>query len=187
LKYAVAALGLGLSFGLPAHVAVSQAAPPDGIFAPNAFIRIAPDDTVAVLARRGECAVSDVLLTTIVAQELRAHWSQIRIEPDIANRLMDPPSDERGASNGNGCGPSWDHQYHRAAAMARMMLVAGAAAKWDVPVSEVSVRCGVVRHSRSGLKSTFGPLAPVAAVMPPPAQVVHADRRQICGRPSVQQ
>lgn len=181
----LAAIAVTFSFCLSAHWVLAQAAPPDGNFAPNPFIRIAPNNVVAVIAKRGECAGADTMLTTIVAQELGAHWSQIRIEPRTASMHRDLLTGKPEASDGIGCGNSWD-QHRRGAAMARMMLVAGAAAKWDVPASEISVRCGVVRHEASGLETTFGPLAPVAAVMPVPTEVEFADRREVCGRPRVQ-
>ena len=53
----------------------------DTRFAPNAFVRIAPDDTVTIIAKHIELGQgSHTGLATIVAEELDADWSQVRVE-----------------------------------------------------------------------------------------------------------
>ena len=55
-------------------------------FAPNAFVRIAPDDTVTVLCKHTEMGQGPYTgLTTIVAEELDADWSQMRAAASPAN------------------------------------------------------------------------------------------------------
>jgi CO/xanthine dehydrogenase Mo-binding subunit len=78
--------GLALGFHLPQ--ALAQAGPgkavsaePAGAFAPNAFIRIAPDNTVTVIVKHVEMGQGTYTgLPTLVAEELDADWSQIRAE-----------------------------------------------------------------------------------------------------------
>lgn len=185
----IAALGLGLfvALSLPGHWALAQSAPPDGTFVPNSLIRIAHDNIVTVVAPARCRAHGESTLATMVAAELHADPTQIRLETDPGDTSKSKPAPLEGSAtvHGQGCRRSWD-EYRRTAAMARVMLVAGAAAKWDVAASEISIRCGVVRHEASGLETTFGPLAPVAAVMPAPTEVVFADRRDECIRPPVQ-
>jgi len=183
---AIAALGLVVALSLPGHWALAQSAPSGGTFAPNGLIRIAHDNIVTVIASPRCRAQVESTLATMVAAELHADATQIRVETDPSDTNKSKPAPEGSATvNGHECRQSWD-EYRRAAAMARMMLVAGAAAKWDVAASEISIRCGVVRHEASGLETTFGPLAPVAAVMPTPTEVAFADRRDECVRPPVQ-
>src|SRR5680860_714883 len=55
-------------------------------FAPNAFVRIAPDNTVTVLVKHIEFGQGPYTgLATLVAEELDADWSQMRAEAAPAN------------------------------------------------------------------------------------------------------
>ena len=50
-------------------------------FAPNAFIRVGTDSTVTVIAKHIEMGQGPYTgLTTIVAEEIDADWSQMRVE-----------------------------------------------------------------------------------------------------------
>ena len=63
--------------GQSAAEAVSTAAP----IVPNAFVRIAPDDTVTILSKHLEMGQGPWTgLATLVAEELDADWAQIRVE-----------------------------------------------------------------------------------------------------------
>src|SRR5580704_9671482 len=71
------ALIIGTHLPLPGAGALAADAPP----APNAFIRIAPDNTVTVIIKhldKGQGVTTG--LTTIVAEELDANWGQMRAE-----------------------------------------------------------------------------------------------------------
>ena len=59
----------------------------------------------------------------------------------------------------------------QAGAMAREMLIAGAAARWNVPPSECAAAMSVITHQPSGRTLTFGAVAEAAAKVPPPADV----------------
>jgi len=59
-----------------------------------------------------------------------------------------------------------------AGASARAMLVAAAAAQWQVPAAEVQVKQGVLSHAASGKSARFGALAAKAAQQPLPDAVV---------------
>src|SRR6185437_4208395 len=62
-----------------------------------------------------------------------------------------------------------------AGATARAMLVAAAAAEWNVPPASVSVERGVVRHAASNRQATFGDLAVKAASQAAPDKVALKD------------
>jgi isoquinoline 1-oxidoreductase subunit beta len=110
-------------------------------------------------------------LPTLVAEELDADWSQVRVEAAPAdaakyNNLLWGPAQGTGGSTA--LANSWQ-QLRQAGATARAMLVAAAAEKWQVPVSEVRVSKGVV--STKNHKATFGQLAADAAKQKVPADV----------------
>ena len=69
-----------------AHGGRSRADAQGTQFAPNAFVRIAPDDTVSIVCKHIEMGQGPYTgLTTIVAEELDADWSQMRAVPAPAN------------------------------------------------------------------------------------------------------
>ena len=79
---AAAATAAGLTIGFHWSGPLSRAladTPKD--FAPNAFLRIAPDNSVTVIAKHLEMGQGAYTgLATVVAEELDADWAQIRVE-----------------------------------------------------------------------------------------------------------
>jgi isoquinoline 1-oxidoreductase beta subunit len=69
---------------------------------------------------------------------------------------------------------SW-MQLRNAGATARAMLVAAAAAEWNVPPASLTIERGVVRHAPSNRQATFGDLAAKAASQPAPDKVALKD------------
>jgi len=142
-----------------------------GAFVPNAFIRIHPDNSVAVVIKHLEMGQGTYTgLATLVAEELDADWNQIVAESAPAdasrynNLLMGPT---QGTGGSTAIANSFE-QMRRAGAVARAMLVAAAAEEWDVPASEITVQNGVVSHRGSGRRATFGELSALAAGQPVP-------------------
>ena len=140
---------------------------------PNAFVRIAPDDTVTVIVKHLDMGQGNTTgLATIVADELDADWAQMRTEfapanaELYANLAMGPV---QGTGGSTAIANSWD-QLRRAGAAAREMLVAAAAFAWRAPVAEIAVAKGVVSHAPSGRRATFGELATSASTLPVPQE-----------------
>lgn len=65
-----------------------------------------------------------------------------------------------------------------AGAAAREMLMETAAARWDVPVEELTTELSHVRHNASGRSFSYGELAAQAAVLEPPENPRLKDRSQ---------
>src|SRR5271157_3355582 len=147
------ALVIGCAFGegAPAEEAANgnkAGAGPKASPMPDAFIRIAPDDSVTVLIKhldKGQGVTTG--LTTIVAEELDADWGQMRAEfaPADVTLYKNLAFGIQGTGGSTSIANSW-MQLRLAAAAAREMLVAAAAAQWNVPASEITVQAGVVEH-----------------------------------------
>jgi isoquinoline 1-oxidoreductase beta subunit len=177
-----AAAGLVIAFHLPraalAQSGAAQVFRPDGAaaasFAPNAFLRIAADNTVTVISKHLEMGQGPYTgLTTIVAEELDADWAQMRAESapsnaQIYNNLLFGPVQGTGGSTA--IANSYE-QLRKAGAAARAMLVKAASGAWDVPASEITVDRGVIRHAGSGRQGRFGEFAEAAGKLTPPADV----------------
>ncbi len=145
-----------------------------GPLEPNAFVRIDLDGTVTVLAKHLEMGQGSYTgLATLLAEELDADWDKVRVEGAPAdvkryNNLAFGPMQGTGGSTA--MANSWE-QMRNAGATAKAMLVAAAAQRWSVPVSEISVDKGVVSHAGSGRSAGFGDLVEAAASLPVPEQV----------------
>jgi len=176
---AAGSAGLVIGLYLPARGAAQPAA--QKTFAPNAFVRIAPDNSVTVIAKHLEMGQgTHTGLATILAEELDAEWGQVRVEAAPAdatryNNLAWGPVQGTGGSSA--MANSWE-QLRKAGATARAMLVSAAAAEWNVPEGEITVVRGVVSHAKSNRRATFGELANRASTLTPPANVTLKDPSQ---------
>jgi isoquinoline 1-oxidoreductase beta subunit len=116
-------------------------------------------------------------LATIVAEELDADWAQIRVEsaPADASKYANLAFGTiQGTGGSSAMANSW-MQLRNAGATARAMLVAAAAAEWNVPPASLTIERGVVRHAPSNRQATFGDLAAKAASQPAPDKVALKD------------
>ncbi|HEU4587839.1 MAG TPA: xanthine dehydrogenase family protein molybdopterin-binding subunit [Gemmatimonadales bacterium] len=139
----------------------------------NAFVRITPDNTVTVIAKHLEMGQGTYTgLATLVAEELDADWSQVRVEgaPADAAKYANTLMGVQGTGGSTAIANSFT-QMRTAGATARAMLLAAAADQWKVPASELTVENGVVRHAASGKRATFGELCERAATLPVPTDV----------------
>ncbi len=178
----VASAGLTLAALIPSPAGAEQAGKPtSAAFEPNAFVRIAEDNTVTVMCKHTEMGQGTYTgLPTIVAEELDADWSQIRAEgapadAKLYNNLFWGKAQGTGGSTAIGNSFA---QLRHAGATARAMLVAAAAKQWNVAAESITVSKGIVSHKGSGKKATFGSLAKLAATIPVPTEVKLKDPKQ---------
>ncbi len=175
LKDASATAGM---FLLAVHVPFQgseETAPPlpQGIFAPNVFLKIDADNSVTVLSKHLEMGQGAATgMATLVAEELGADWSTVRFEfapsnDKLYNNLMFGPVMGTGGSTSTA--ESWV-QMRKVGAAARMMFITAASAKWGLPPGEIKVEKSVISHA-SGRRATLGELAADAMQVPVPAEV----------------
>lgn len=140
---------------------------------PNAFVRIGADGTVTIISKHLEAGQGAYTgLATLVAEELDADWSQVRVEgaPADTERYKNLSFGMQGTGGSTSMTNSYE-QYRQAGATARAMLVAAAARQWGVPAMEIRISRGTITHAGSGRRAHFGELAPAAAALPVPASV----------------
>ena len=180
-QFLKAGAGLTLAIYLPV-TAAAEAGPgkAGGVavgpvsFEPNAFVRIGEDNTVTVIVKHLEMGQGTYTgLPTLVAEELDADWSQIRVEGAPAdakryNNLFWGPTQGTGGSTAMA---NSFMQMRQAGAAARAMLVSAAATEWNVPAQQIVVKQGVLTHAASNHKATFGELAAKAAALAVPDKV----------------
>ncbi len=162
------ALVVGTCLTVPRRVLAGAPALP---LQPNAFVRVAPDDTVTIIIKHHEMGQGITTgLATLVAEEMDADWGQVRTE-------FAPASDAlyknlifgfHATGGSNSIANSFD-QMRLAGATARAMLIEAAAKSWGVPPSSITVAKGVL--ASGGQRATFGEMATAAAALTPPADV----------------
>jgi isoquinoline 1-oxidoreductase beta subunit len=153
----------------PTAATSAPAAPPTNA-AFNDFVKIGSDNRVTVIVKhldKGQGVTTG--LSTLVADELDADWSQIAWEfaPADTERYANLLLGMQGTGGSSSISNSW-MQYRQAGAAARAMLVAAAAERFGVPAESITVAKGVVSEP-GGQRATFGELAAAAAEIAPPA------------------
>lgn len=184
-----AALGTGLVIGffVPGANRMARAAGPQRPpSAPNAFLRIGPDNSVTVMVNRLEFGQGvHTSLPMLIAEELDADWSQVRGELAPAGDAFKDPMFGMQMTGGSGSVAHSFTQYREIGARARLMLIGAAAQQWKVDPAQCRTANGVV-HGPAGQKATYGELANAAMQQPMPATVTLKDPKQFrfIGKPT---
>jgi isoquinoline 1-oxidoreductase beta subunit len=169
---AAAGSGLVLGFFMPGAGRWANAQQPAAkVYEPNAFLHIAPDNTVTVQVNRLEFGQGvQTALPMLIAEELDADWAQVRGALAPAGEQYKDPLFGIQITGGSGSVAHSFIQYREIGAKARAMLVAAAAAQWQVPADQVKAVKGML-VGPAGQKATFGTMADAAMKQPVPATV----------------
>ena len=176
-------IGLYLDGGARAQSGAAQAFRPSGgaaTFAPNAYLRVAADDTVTVLVKHIEFGQGPFTgLATLVAEEMDADWSKMRAEhaPSNPEFYKNTVFGVQGTGGSTAIANSYE-QMRKAGAAARAMLVQAASDAWKVPASEITIERSVLKHARSGRSGRFGEFAEAASKLPVPENPALKDPSQ---------
>jgi isoquinoline 1-oxidoreductase subunit beta len=181
---AVAGGGLLIGFSMPGR-RLAAAEPGSAPFHPNAFIRIAADDSVTLIVSMAEMGQGVLTsLPQLLAEELEADWHRVRVEQaPVDPAYNNPIFGLQGTGGSTSVRAFWD-PLRRAGASAREMLITAAATSWGVDRSTCHAREGAVHHA-SGKQLSYGALAARASQLPVPTDVALKDPKdfKILGRP----
>jgi isoquinoline 1-oxidoreductase beta subunit len=180
--------GLVLGFFVPGANRFARAAdaPAAAPASPNAFLRIAPDNTVTVMVNRLEFGQGvHTALPMLIAEELDCDWSQVRGELAPAADVFKDPMFGMQMTGGSGSVAHSFVQYRETGARARAMLVGAAAQQWNVKPEQCKTAKGVVMGP-AGQKASYGSLADAAMKQPVPAKVALKDPKdfRFIGKPT---
>src|ERR1700736_5211726 len=171
---AAAGGGLMLSLSRPFANHEADVAGADG-FAPNAFIRIERDGQIVLTMPYVEMGQGTYpSIPMLVAEELEVDLKQVRLEHAPPNeKLYGNPllGGVQATGNSNAVRAAWQ-PLRQAGAIARTMLVAAAAKRWNVDPASCLAQSGEVLHAPTGRRIKYGELAADAARLPVPENVV---------------
>src|SRR5256885_6271457 len=162
----IGAAGLSFAFTLAgADAAVLEAETAGAALSP--WISIGADGTITIMSAATEMGHGSMTsLPLIIAEELDADWSRVRIVPA-------PPLDKIYGNPGFGgmmytAGSNAVTSYYRPlrtiGAQVRRVLIDNAAKKLGVPAEELTTEPSTVVHAKSGRKLSYGAMAAFAEV-----------------------
>ena len=162
--------GLVVAFVIPGANRFALGAENQGnVFAPNAFLRIGNDNSITVLLGHSEMGQGIWTgLTMLIAEELDADWSKIRVEHAPASAADYGLPGFGGMQITGGSTSTWMEfdRYRQAGAAARLMLIEAAAKRFDMASSQIRTESGVVMAGDK--QATYGELADDAGKLPVP-------------------
>ena len=163
----IGAAGLTFAFALSGKAARAAVAASERVGkAINPWLSIAPDGTITIMSAATEMGQGSMTsLPLILAEELDADWSKVRIVPV-------PPIDRLYANPAYGmiytAGSNAVRVYYRPlrmfGAQARRVLLDNAAKRLGVPVEELTTEPSVVVHAKSGRRLGYGEIAAFAEI-----------------------
>ena len=145
----------------PLWAAEGEAAP---MFDPSLWMSISPDGAVTIVAGRSEMGCgSRTALPLVVADELDADWSKVKIDQAIG----DPKYGDQDTDGSHSVRSFFD-QMRQVGAAGRAMLISAAAAQWNVSAKDCTTEPHFVVHRATNRKLGYGELAVAAAKVPVP-------------------
>lgn len=173
--FMVGAAGLTLGFAAAPSLLVGDAQAQNTRVKMNNWVTIYTDGTVAIMSPASEMGQGSLTsLPRIVADEMDADWSTVKIDPSaVGDQVYGNPG--RGFHQytaGSATVTGYFNNLRQFGAQVRHVLMENAAQRWGVPLAETSTQPGVVLHQKTGRKLTYGEIAAFAKIPAEAPQVV---------------
>ncbi len=149
------------------------------------WVRIAPDGTITVLTAGAEMGQGSMTgLPLILAEELDADWSRVKIEWCPAEAKTYGYKDPFSPAQlmwivGSRATQLYYNALRKAGAQVRKVLIANAAQKWGVDASTLKTEPSVVINPANGARLTYGEIAGFGTI---PAPLPEVDPKEFKAR-----
>jgi isoquinoline 1-oxidoreductase beta subunit len=168
--------GMVLGFFLPAAARPALADNAPAVFAPNAWIRIAPDELITLVVAKSEMGQGVYTsMPMLLAEELEVDIARVRTENAPPSEAYVDPLLGLQATGGSTSVRSGWKPLREAGAAARMMLIAAAAEAWKIGPEGCRAENGQVIHPDGKQRLSYGRLAEAAARQPVPEKILLKD------------
>jgi len=176
--FMIGAAGFTFAVASRLPVGTAKAAGKDTVLSP--WVTISTDDTVAIMSPAAEMGQGSLTsLPLILAEELDADWSKVRI-------VVAPPNDELYKNPafgymytaGSNAVTAYFKDLRRFGAQVRKVLLANAARHWNVPVEELTTEPNAVVHGKSGRRLSYGEIAAFAEVPAKAPEVAESELKK---------
>ena len=147
----------------------------------TAWVKIGTDGSILIYAPAAEMGQGvSTSLPQILAEELDADWSKVVVE-----QSRHDPKTYGNSGFGGGLTTvasktvsGYHDKIRIAGAQARRVLMDAAAAKWGVPVGELSTQPSMVVHAKSNRKMSYGEIASFAKMPDALPEITPADLKK---------
>jgi isoquinoline 1-oxidoreductase beta subunit len=163
--------GLMIAVSVPTGVMASAGSP---VFEPNAFVHIAENGDTTLYC--GRCELGQGISTALpaaVADELEADWARVTVLQGDAD-VKYGPQDTGGSKSIN----RMLEPMRKAGAAGREVLIAAAAATWNLPVDKCYAKLHAVYNHADDRSLAYGDLIAVASGIPLPEDPLLKTRDQ---------
>src|SRR5881396_3652845 len=147
--------------------AALASAPADGSLKVNAWVSLATDGAIYIANPAVEMGQgSQTAIPLIIAEEMDADWSRVRIVPAAPDDKIYGNPGFRGLMYTAGSATVtgyWD-VARTFGAQVRRVVMENAANKWGVPLAELSTEPSAVVHSKTGRRMSYGEIAAFARI-----------------------
>ncbi len=172
-----AGLTFGIALGVPPFLKSGEAAAQgpstgsgQGAVKINQWVTLYTDGTVAIMSPACEMGQGSLTsLPRIVADEMHADWSKVRIvaAPPDDKLYGNPAFRYLQYTAGSASVTGYFNNLRQFAAQVRYVLMDNAARHWGVPLAELETEPNAVVHAKSGRRMGYGEIAAIAKI---PAQ-----------------
>src|SRR5881398_1819929 len=145
------------------------------------WVSIAGDGTITIMSPATEMGQGSMTsLPLIIAEELDADWSKVRVVPAPVIEAVygNPGFGGMMYTAGSNAVTSYYRPLRIFGAQVRRVLIDNAARKLGVPVEELSTEPSVVVHAKSGRRLSYGQIAVFAEVPAEPPAITPEDLKK---------
>ena len=160
-----AGLTFGVALGAPPLLRAEASAAKNVVI--NPWVTLYTDGTVAIMSPAAEMGQGSLTsLPRIVADEMDADWSRVKIVPAYPRGKLygNPLFGGEQYTAGSATVTGYFNSLRQFGAQVRSVLIDNAAERWRVPAAELTTIPGFVLHEKSGRRMAYGEIAAFAKV-----------------------